>query len=68
MAASFTLIAGGIHTVIPRKLLAAARLARQRAALPCDWRLLTALAVPPFLPVLRDGFRALRAIAGMRFG
>ena len=64
----FTLAAAGIHTVIPGKPQAAARLARHRAALPCDWRLLAALAVPPFLLGLRDGFRALRAIIGMMFG
>ena len=64
----FTLTVAGIQTVIPRKLQAAARLARHRADLPCDWRLLAALAVPPFLLGLRDGFRALRGIVGMMFG
>ena len=58
----------GIHSVIPRKLPTAARLARHGGALPCDWRLLAALAVPPFLLGLREGFRALRAIVGMMFG
>ena len=64
----FTLLAAGIHTVIPRQLLAAARLAQQRALLPGDWRLLAALAVPLFVLGLRDGFRALRAMIGMMLG